>query len=500
MKRIITWIVLLFILNTSIGQNLNGYKYVYIQTLTYRQGLTDIWNISHNLSTYFNQKGFTVLTDASIPTKEINQNPCLLLRCFIHHTSTSGLNDVTITLKNCKDKIVYTHKGSARGWSDEAFKKATIRAFENIQQSSHYFNPNLTPKIEYPTVEQTSETEATLRQYYMENKLNQIEGIYKSYQAEDLPYYKIGIKKRNDKYIAIIIESEYKNVWKSGEIKAYFEPSSMKGFYSVKWYMGNKTSYETFGLMENEAILSLEFKNPKTGEKRTDKFIKMYPVANEGVTFNDKTKSSGSGFFLTTDGIIATNAHVVENAESIHIQISNEIGNIDYSAKVLLIDNQNDVALIKINDERFQGLSTIPYTLVEKAEIGENVFTIGYPLNDVMGTNYKVTNGIVSATSGIADDIRYYQISVPLQPGNSGGPLFNNNGNIIGVTSARLNSKAVGTDIENVNYAIKISYLLNLYQMLPNVNSLNTNPKVSNKELKEHVRLLKNYVCLIQVN
>ena len=98
----------------------------------------------------------------------------------------------------------------------------------------------------------------------------------------------------------------------------------------------------------------------------------------------------------------------------------------------------------------------------------EKVFTIGYPLNDVMGSNYKVTDGIISSKSGIEDDVRYYQISVPLQPGNSGGPLFNKDGNIIGITSARLNSQAVGTQVENVNYAIKSSYLLNLYNMLPN--------------------------------
>lgn len=96
--------------------------------------------------------------------------------------------------------------------------------------------------------------------------------------------------------------------------------------------------------------------------------------------------------------------------------------------------------------------------------------------------------------------MRYYQISVPLQPGNSGGPLFNYEGDVIGITSARLNSKAVGTDIENVNYAIKISYLLNLYNMLPNVEKLSTTPTQTEKELQDHVKLLKNYVCLIKVN
>lgn len=116
-----------------------------------------------------------------------------------------------------------------------------------------------------------------------------------------------------------------------------------------------------------------------------------------------------------------------------------------------------------------------------------------------MGSNYKVTDGIISSKSGIADDVRYYQISVPLQPGNSGGPLFSKEGNVIGITSARLNGKAVGTQIENVNYAIKSSYLLSLYNMLPNSTRLTTTSTVATKELQDQVKVLKNYVCLIKV-
>lgn len=502
MKKILTLITLVLLISNIYGQYLNGYKYVYVQTLTYQNGRTDIWGISSKLRTAFSKKGFVVLTESSQPNQEIKNNPCLVLRCFIGHTNVvTGINKVTITLKNYKNQVVHTNTGGAMGFSvQDDFNKATRRAFNKIKRMPYCFTPESTPKIEYPEVEKTTENEETLKNYFAENKLNNIEGIYKSYQAENLPYYKIGIKSRDGKYIAIIIEAEQNNIWKAGEVKAIFEPSSMNGFYSVKWYMGNKTSYETFAMMENEAILSIEFKNPQTGEKRTDKFIKMYPPAEGEISFNKVQKSSGSGFFLTSNGIIATNAHVVENAETLKVQLSNEIGNFEYSAKVLLLDNKNDVALIKIDDEKFNGMSEIPYSIVSKAEIGEKAFTIGYPLNDVMGTNYKVTDGIVSSVSGIGDDMRYYQISVPLQPGNSGGPLFNNSGNVIGITSARLNSKAVGTEVENVNYAIKISYLLNLYNMLPNSEKLKTAPSQSTKELQDQVKILRNYVCLIKVN
>jgi len=415
MKKLLPLILFAFSVSLSYGQSLNGYKYVYVPTLTYQDGRTDIWSISSKLRLAFAEKGFIVLNESSSVPEDVQQNPCLVLNCIIDHTNVVyGTNSVTITLKNCKNQVVHSNTGSAAGLSvQDDFNKATRRAFSDIRYLPYSFNPSQTPEIEYPEVEKTAETEETLRQYYSNNPLNNIEGIYKSYQAEYLPYYKVGIKKRDNGFIAVIIEAEQSNIWKSGEVKAYFEPSSMKDFYSVKWYMGNKTPYETFAMMENEAVLAIEFKHPETGKKRTDKFIKMYPPAEGNVTMNNAKKSSGSGFFLTSDGIIATNAHVVQNAESIEVEIFNEVGNFTYSAKTLLTDNKNDVALIKIEDEDFKGLNSIPYALVEKAEIGEKAFTIGYPLNDIMGTNYKVTDGIVSSISGIDDDMRYYQITVP---------------------------------------------------------------------------------------
>lgn len=508
MKRSLTTIILLFLLTTfSIGQNTNlldGYKYVFVPTLTYTDGNTDIWNISTMLKTFFSEKGFVVLTEKTLNNSEVKKNPCLLLRCKVTHTNVySGVNNVTITLLNCKEEAVITNTGSAMGWSlQDDYNKATRRAFSVINNMDYSFNYSKTiAKIiekDLPTLELTGLTEDSIKKYLSNHNLDPIEGIYKSYQAENLPYYKFGIIKSKDKFIASIIESELP-YWKSSEVKAIFEQTSMKGFYSAKWYMGDKSIDETFATIENNALLSIELKDNK-GEKTQSKFIKLFPMVSENnLPKKDVTKSSGSGFFLTTSGIIATNAHVIEDASNIEITFTNEIGSFTYKAKVILSDAKNDVALLKIDDEKFKGLNSIPYGISEKAETGEKVFTIGYPLNDVMGTNYKVNDGIISSKSGIADDVRYYQISVPLQPGNSGGPLFSKEGNIIGITSARLNGDAVGTKIENVNYAIKASYLLNLYNMLPNSSKLNSTSQVANKELQEQVKVLKNYVCLIRI-
>ncbi len=510
MKKQLTF--LLFLFNTLLvyGQSeltvLNGYKYVYLPPLTYQDGSTDKWGIRSQVKEKLVGSGLNVF-ETTTPPKGVDL--CLIVSCFIDHTNNAyqaASDYVYLKFINCSNQVVYLSQGSTgtlvtsfqQGW-----RKATKAATSDFNYYHYAFDESksLAKQIEkdLPTLELTELREDSIKSYLTSKRLDPIEGIYKSYQSDGMPYYKIGVLKIGSIYKAVIIETEL-TYWKQGELKATFEPSSMKGLYSTKWYMGNKTPFETFASMDNEVLLTIELKDQKTGEKRQEKFIKMYPTAsNDKILKKDNSKSSGSGFFLTIGGIIATNAHVVEDATNIEVTVSNEIGTFTYRAKILLIDAKNDVALMKIEDDKFKGLNSIPYGITENSDVGSKVFTIGYPLNDVMGSNYKVTDGIISSKSGIADDVRYYQISVPLQPGNSGGPLFNKEGNVIGITSARLNGEAVGIQIENVNYAIKSSYLLNLYNMLPNSTKLSTTSIVATKELQEQVKILKNYVCLIKV-
>lgn len=510
MKKQLTLFIFLFTSLLALGQSdvtvLNGYKYVYLAPLTYKDGSTDKWGIRSQVREKLIGSGINVLETTTPPQ---GVDVCLIVSCFIDHTNNAyqaASDYVYLKFINCANQVVYSSQGASGAFVtsfQQGWRKATKGATSDFNYYSYGFDESKTisKQIEknLPTLELTGLTEDSIKSYLTSKKLDPIEGIYKSYQSDGMPYYKLGIIKVGGIYKAVIIETEL-TYWKKGELKATFEQSSMRGLYSTKWYMGNKTPYETFASMDNEALLSIELKDQQTGEKRQDKFIKMFPSSDNDIAFKkDNSKSSGSGFFITTGGIIATNAHVVEDAANIEVIVSNEIGTFTYKAKILLVDSKNDVALLKIEDEKFKGLNSIPYGIIENSDVGSKVFTIGYPLNDVMGSNYKVTDGIISSKSGIADDVRYYQISVPLQPGNSGGPLFNKEGNVIGITSAKLNGKAVGTQIENVNYAIKSSYLLNLYNMLPNSTKLIGTSTVATKELQDQVKVLKNYVCLIKV-
>ncbi len=480
--------------------NLNSYKYVFVPTLKYNNGNYDIFSISSTIRGKFIEKGFNVLTERdfnSIPP-DLRDNNCLLLNTEIAHSEYKiGYREsVTIRLKNCKGEYILNKTSKGDG-----FERATVNAVEDLKISNHFFDSRFIIQPFIGESETSTETESTLKTYFDNYKsLNQLEGIYKNLEQNSSfdSFYKFGIKKVDQRYIAIIIESGSSN-WKKGDIKAYFEPTSIKNVYSVTWLLNNKTKFETLGNLENDAILNIELKG-NNSEKRILKFLKIYPTnISEKVEGNSNTKSSGSGFFVSPNGIIATNAHVVEDAKNIRVHVKNESESKIYKAKLELKDSKNDVAIIRIDDPEFKELNNLPYTLSEKAEIGEKSFTIGFPLNDIMGSNFKITDGIISSNTGLNDDVRFYQISVPLQPGNSGGPLFNKNGNIIGITTAKLNSNAVGTNIENVNYAIKIQYLENILNMLPSYTKPKNAQNLNGKELQEQVKVLKNYVCIIEI-
>lgn len=114
-----------------------------------------------------------------------------------------------------------------------------------------------------------------------------------------------------------------------------------------------------------------------------------------------------------------------------------------------------------------------------------------------MGTEVKFTDGKISSKTGIQGDVTVYQISVPIQPGNSGGPLFDNQGNLVGITSSGLNRDYFKA--ENVNYAIKSSYLKSLIDSLPFPIKLQTTADIANKPLTEKIKLFQSYMTYIKV-
>jgi TPR repeat protein len=169
-----------------------------------------------------------------------------------------------------------------------------------------------------------------------------------------------------------------------------------------------------------------------------------------------KPHDTGTGFFVTDDGYLITNFHVVKDGAAVELVMSHS----KVSARVVKVDATNDLALLKA-DGVFVAL---PVGSSVGVKLGDTVSTIGFPFPDLQGVTPKFTRGEISSLAGARDDVRFFQISTQIQPGNSGGALVDERGNVVGVTSSQLNSSYVlknkGSIPENVNYAIKSSLVL----------------------------------------
>ena len=185
-----------------------------------------------------------------------------------------------------------------------------------------------------------------------------------------------------------------------------------------------------------------------------------------------KSSASGSGFFVSKLGHLITNEHVVRDCRHITVGDSAEE---QVSVTLLETDKRNDLALLKISSMQMVSVETksliqkLSISIVplatqgllrsEDVELGEKVLVAGFPYGDIFSNTIKVTGGMVSANKGMGDDSGQFQMDAAVQPGNSGGPIYDENGNIVGVVVAQLNKrkfeKTVGSMPENVNFGIK---------------------------------------------
>lgn len=165
-------------------------------------------------------------------------------------------------------------------------------------------------------------------------------------------------------------------------------------------------------------------------------------------------KFGGSGFAISSNGYILTNYHVIKGADSLYVQNSRGVS---FKVKTYYSDPVNDIAILKVNDLSFRNLGALPYSIKKAgAGIGEPVYTLGYPKDDVV-----LGDGYVSSKTGINGDTLAYQVAIPVNPGNSGGPLLDNNGNIVGV----INGKEYKTD--GAAFAIKSKYIMEALNAIP---------------------------------
>ena len=287
-----------------------------------------------------------------------------------------------------------------------------------------------------------------------------------------------------------ITDSNNKVIWK----KIY---NNQKNVYYGYWWKNNGT---------NQALklFRTQLNNLKNDIEKEIIFVqKQLENSNEiPKTFKDKKKNNkwkgnGSGVIISKSGYIVTNYHVIDKADEIEVEFILDDKECKFNAEIIKSDKENDLAVIKITDENFNGVKELPYNFKkETSDVGTKVYAYGYPLAlTIMGKEIKVTDGIISSKTGFNGNVTNYGITAPVQGGNSGGPLFDDKCNLIGINSSKLNNEVAS----NVGYSIKSRYILSLIDILPEPINLPSNKKLANLPLTEQIKEISKYVVLVKV-
>lgn len=289
--------------------------------------------------------------------------------------------------------------------------------------------------------------------------------------------FKNGLRNGKGKYFwknGNIFEGTYKNGFRDGQgiinfqngdkYTGQFVKGKVTGF--GKYLFPNGNFYEGMfkdGNYSGEGIFTFANGKIKEGIWKNNKLIeikkisKLYSQKNSNVKKIENEKlykvGSGSGFAVSKKGYILTNNHVINGCQNIKIHANNKV----YLSTLIASDVKNDMALLKSSFEPnfVFPISSSPPKLMEE------VYVAGFPFGHKVSSNIKVTKGIISSLAGLGDDYSRFQIDAAVQPGNSGGPIYDNLGNVVGVTVAKLDYKFsiknYSTIPELTNFGIKSS-------------------------------------------
>lgn len=293
------------------------------------------------------------------------------------------------------------------------------------------------------------ELTGTLRDYHqrldLKEKLNRIHAQMEQEQAEEEPALKQTV-------VRTLWQQHYSTLAVAASVILF---SVLMGLFSMNlWHSTDKK--QTAGYQ----ALRREVERIKKNQRDIIKGFsqpELSPEMNPG-------NFSGTGFALTQDGYFVTSYHVIKGADSVFIENGNG-GR--YKMETVYQDLTHDLAILRVSDPVFTTFGKLPYTFRQSAiDLGERVFTLGFPREDMV-----YGEGSISARTGYGGDSLSYQISVPVNPGNSGGPLLDTHGHIVGVISGKQ------MELAGTAFAVKSQYLLQLIDQLP-VDSLYTAMKL----------------------
>lgn len=235
---------------------------------------------------------------------------------------------------------------------------------------------------------------------------------------------------------------------------------------SFAWIIQASASGETNALQERQRLESIFSRElcllAQQRSAELSELIDRNSVDKKTIDSHKEPKKiqTGTGAFVSSSGHVLTAAHVVENTRKIEIIVNS----VSHEAQLLKIDKANDIAVLKVDLKNSAHLNV---TSGEKIRLGSPIFTLGFPNPDIQGVSPKLTRGEISSVNGTLDDPTSWQVSAPVQSGNSGGPLFNLEGKVVGMIQTKLGMIAAQTtgDLpQNVAYAVKGKYLLQILE------------------------------------
>ena len=452
----------------SPSSEINSCKYLSIANFS-----EDPYGIATELRRQGSAQGFAVIASPADVTRSEIVKLCIMSGSWSAGGASGNLN-MRVTDAISGAVIAEVAGGATNWWGMSRTVKAGVSKIYAQLHYTGFTEAALQSRIQrlYPTRPKLAISEETVR---TNPPHSEIEGVW----ADPKDEYRIAIVPSTSvagaDYVAVVLRSIH-TIWEPGEIKAEIRKTASPAVFTATYFPLSKQAAGTTLTVEG---VTLHGSTTANGVKIDVMYMRVWPAVTSTPTANAPPATgravSGTGFIATKSGLIATNWHVVQDAHSIDVTFPGSKQPIP--VEVVIRDPINDLAILRPMGQPSRGegsCSAIPFQLIATSAVtlGTKVSTIGYPLQSILGTSPKFSEGVVSSRSGLQDDPRTFQISAAVQPGSSGGPLFDDHGNVIGVIVATLDAARLYADAgalpQNVNWAIKADYLLNLIAMLPN--------------------------------
>jgi S1-C subfamily serine protease len=326
---------------------------------------------------------------------------------------------------------------------------------------------------------------AAISRYFSDRELGLVEGIWtwddNGYQIAIYPN-NTGVEEEYD-YVGVIIRTDTGR-WRPGQIKILLNSTASPFVFTGVYFGGNQDRVNTSFLMDNRNMMTVNH----TFDDGKPILIRDYPVAQGNSPIATSTSEShGTCFVVSETGQAVTSHHVVSGMKTVNVILANGKS---VPAIVESSSAANDIAVLRLASAtpNFLNIGTS-----RSLSLGSSVFTIGYPSKRILGSDAKFSDGSISALSGIQGEAAYMQVSMPIQPGNSGGPVVDYEGNVVGIIAATAAAenfyRETGSLPQNVNWAVKSEYLLPMLTQLP------SRPRA--RDRSEAIAMVESAVCQV---